>query len=78
MDKDFSIVFYNTIREYHHRYASQECKEVVPVHKEEMLFYFAQLRAAIKFAHLLELQLDEKIAGIENATAGISKGSDQK
>jgi hypothetical protein len=75
MDKEFGIIFYNTVREFHNRYASKS-ENVRPMHKEEVVFYFAHLRTGIKHARWLEMQLDEKIAGVENALypPGDSKG----
>lgn len=63
MDQTLLPIFYNTIREFHNRYRSQDRE----MHKEEMLFYLAHLRAGIKHAKWMELVMDGLITGAENA-----------
>lgn len=57
MDTSFACIFYNTIREFHNRYRSQDRE----MHKEEMVFYLTHLRTATKHALLLEKELDGRI-----------------
>jgi len=67
IDKDYAVILYNTIREYHNRYRHVDGTQDRPMHKEEMIFYMSHLRLCTKHAKSLELQLDEQIAGRENA-----------
>lgn len=57
MDSSFAVIFYNTIREFHNRYRSQDRE----MHKEEIVFYLTHLRTATKHALVLEQQLEERL-----------------
>lgn len=74
MDTGFAVILYNTVREFHNRYRHVDNSQDKIMHKEEVLFYLAHLRTCTKHAKWLELLIDEKIAGAENAAnpSGVS------